>query len=1459
MKKTLLYVLVGAITTVVSGTGSYLLTAKKGEEYAAAMAAQQENQNKTNIWGDDHTDDDTTDSAFSKMLKNVLNYNDFTVGKNSYVGFKANSLMGSMFQMNIGDTEFNFLDSSAPKIQGNIGLSYDGQSSNVQVNYDSSSAIYFTYMGGKFSVGVNADYSGIFDVVNAVSKFVPAPSVPETANLGSIDIGALLTKVEKIVKVGDGTDTVTIDGTDQKAFHILYDALTVDGITVSNIAVYLTHDDDNNLTGIYTDSSTPLTITKGDQSFELALHMPLTMAKNSSVYNGLSDSEKSQFTSVDNLTTSLFTTLGTYAKNSNFNAKVAIGLSSDGTAPLEAASHAIELGIAGDFSSVAAVEDFATKGTYQLKLSDKVAGYGEQGFSALYSNETTYLDFGDSFKGKVENSAIEDIIGYASNLTGDKEVTDTTDTVNKILAVLKNFNMVGSDGKIVLPASLMDQEYGLVVEKKEEGDLLNSISFQINTKAFGLGDGNVKIALTTGTDGSFKSVQISGLAYKGYYLTAEVSFEEFTASTIQSVDAASYKSLNMVAPIFSSVSGLVKAKQFSVGYAVNAVYDGDTDKTYSLTGSIDGDLTKLDTSKTLFTEQDDGSYHLSANLSSSGTSSPISKTFDAKFLNQNLYFEYGGLSSFKNKISGSTIQKAIGLMDDKSETTTVSDSIGTMNSILDGINSSDYLSDDFKKLVDQVKNGYLGGELQSFVSVSVDNADTDSINVELNLPLVFSNKIEMLSKLKKVTLTLSASSEKFTALNATLGYDNVSMNVTMNLLDFDSSKFDLDGEESSYVLLDHPVASFLNLPTQLQKFDLAIEGSVRKVSETDERTLVSVKGNNSFLTSDSKTNGDGYMTLKDEAGNLHRLEYTYIPEEDDASNAAYAGTTVEYNDHMHILASDKSVVRIFDEASKISSTKAMTTAMKYLQSSADSLAVPEIIKDGDLSPILNAAAFSDGEVTDSKLTVKVSPKVFLDAASIESGAVKDDTSVVLTFTYDPSADSLSSASIVMNDLAGLNVDFTLSLGDYAGSGYTTDTTASSDHKYRKNDAITVYTTVSTVDEKEVSTDHSFEVLLYSAADKNRFVSFANVADLLQMGINTTDESYYYLTGKVSIGASVGSDITMDAFILRTHVEVEIEDGEVRTYVALSNDSSTDITGEGFFASEFFLSTSRDEIYGLKTVNPEGGANYSSSFIKVASSELNKNVVYYLMEYALNFRTILGTGVGGKAIGNLAMANVYSALGLGTEKTEETETSSETSTGTAATTEETSSSGSSADSLFNFSLTDDYSQIFSSAVNDTTSRYMGLDLDLSKIAAFSGDAGSQLSLGHLLINAYYEDEDVSSAKLTSIEIKGRSLDSNGDLYKKEIGNFGGLVSLNVAVHLDNHVDVTNKMARYNEFMNWYDSSAEAQNLGDFEVTGYSYSKMLGVLTDVTVNNNGNVLTFGASDTNTSDKAYYFQGN
>lgn len=1451
MKKALLYVLVGAITTVVSGTGSYLLTAKKGEEYAAAMAAQQQNQNKDNTWGDNHTDDDTTDSAFTKMLKNVLNYNDFTVGKNSYVGFKAASLMESMFKMNIGDTEFNFLDSSSPKIQGNLGLSYDGQSSNVQVNYDSSSAIYFTYMGGKFSVGVNADYSGIFDVVNAVSKFVPAPSVPETSNLGNIDIGALLRKIEKIVKVGDGTDTVSIDGTDQKAFHVLYDALTVDGITVSNIAVYLTHDDDNNLTGIYTESGTPLTITKGGQSFELELHMPLTMAKNSSVYNGLSDSEKSSFTSVDKLTTSLFTTLGTYAKNSNFNADVKIGLSSDETAPLALASHTINLGIAGDFSSVAAVEDFATKGTYQLKLSDEVKGYGKQSFSALYSKETTYLDFGDSFKGKVENSAIEDIIGYASDLTEDREVSDTSDTVNKILSVLKNFNMV-EDGKIVLPASLMDQEYGLSVEKKEEGDLLNSISFQINTKAFGLGDGNVKIAFSTDTDGNFKSVSISGLAYKGYFLTAEISFNEFTDATIGSVDTASYKSLNRIAPVFASVSELVKAKQFSLGYSVNTVYDGETDKTYSLSGSIDGDLTKLNTSKSLFTEQDLGSYHLFANLSSSGTSSPVSKSFDAKFLNQNLYFEYGGLSSFKNKISGSTIEKAIGLMDDKSESTTISDSMDTINSILDGINNSEYLSDDFKKLVDEVKNGYLGGEFQSFLSVSAEDSDTGAFRVELNLPLVFSNKIEMLSKLKKVTLTLDATSEKFTALNAVLGYDNVSSTITMNLLDFDSSKFALDGEESSYVLLDHPVASFLNLPSQLQKFDLAIEGSVKKVSGADEKTLVTVKGKNSFLTEDSKTDGDGYMTLKDEAGNLHRLEYTYIP--DDGTNSSYAGTTVEYNDHMHILASDRSVVRIFDEASKIPSTKVMTTAMKYLQSSADSVAVPEIIKDGDLSPILNAAAFSDGEVTDSKLTVRVSPKVFLDAASIEADAVKDDTSVVLTFTYDPEKDSLSSASIAMNDLAGYNADFTLSLKDYAGSGYTTDTTSSTEHKYRKNDAVTVYTSVATVDEKEVSTDHAFDVLLYSAADKNRFVSFDNVANLLQMGINTTDESYYYLTGKISIGASVGSDITMDAFILRAHAEIEIDDGEVKAYVALSNNGSTDITDEGFFASEFFLSTSRDEIYGLKTVNPEGGENYSSSLVKVASSELSKNAVYYLMEYALNFRTVLGTGVGGKAIGNLALANVYSALGLGTEKTEETKDAD----GSAA--EGTSeSSDSSSDSLFNFALTDDYSQIFAGAVSDTTARYMGLDLDLSKIADFSGDVGDQLSLGHLLINAYYEDEDVESAKLSSIEIKGRSEDSNGDLYKKEIGNFGGLVSLNVAVHLDNHTDVSDKMTRYNEFMNWYSSSEEAQNLGDFEVTGYSYSKMLGVLTDVTVNNNGNVLTYRAGDANTADKAYYFQGN
>src|SRR5574344_1109601 len=211
MKKGILYVMVGLLSASIAGTGAYTLSAKEGEKYASALAANatgNEDSESDDFWGSQNTGDDTGDSGFGKLIKNIMNDNDFQIasGQTGKIGFQADSLMGEELVLGVKDTEFNLNNSSSPKVRGTVSLGYTGLNETLGVAYDSDGAVYFDYRGGQFKVGLNADYSGLFDIVNAISSLTSSPAVPETSGVGNIDVAALLLKLETLVaNIGDGT------------------------------------------------------------------------------------------------------------------------------------------------------------------------------------------------------------------------------------------------------------------------------------------------------------------------------------------------------------------------------------------------------------------------------------------------------------------------------------------------------------------------------------------------------------------------------------------------------------------------------------------------------------------------------------------------------------------------------------------------------------------------------------------------------------------------------------------------------------------------------------------------------------------------------------------------------------------------------------------------------------------------------------------------------------------------------------------------------------------------------------------------------------------------------------------------------------------------------------------------------------------------------------------------------
>lgn len=1399
--------MVGVVAASVAGGGSYFLTGREAQKIQAiklANAAAQEDDNENtedDFWGNDYSQDDTINSPFGKVLKKLMNYNDFEV-KQGTVSISSPSMLEPV-KLGLKDTDVNLLDGSSPKVKGTIGVKYSGFDQEVTVAYQPNGKIFFDYLGGKVCYSVNPDNQSLLDIVNGLSELMASPSVPEAQNMSTaINFDELLAKVQTAFTNSD----VSTDENGNYVLSINIGTLEVSGVRLSNLNLIVKADNQFNLSYLGTVSGAPITI---NDTIQIGLDLNLKMSVDNPSFVGYTEEEVNAYTSINPMTDSLLETIASYVNKKSFKAGIDFNLvSSDESFP----EHNISMDILGDLSKV---KSDASYGNYDVKIQDNLTIGGipyTYDIGASYINSNLYLKVDDLFKGKLEKTTIDKLFEEVGSVINDSQIEEasesTSSTLDTVLNLIKN-----EDGQITIPSDIIDKSQGMVAI---DSQLENSVSIRLNAQAMSLGDYYITVKLAYDKNLDVNSIEISGIEVGGFTLGAKISLEKMNSTNLTELEDAfsssrveilnGYKSYSAVVPIFDSVATMVKNKQFSLGYSVDVKTAAST--SYSLSGVVEADMSTINTSPSLFADKRFGDYHLSANFLDTSTVDEngnevglhgYSQSIDAKYQDGSLYLVNN--DEFKNTISNATFGKLFETVDSllNSNSSSTSETIPTsassdvleaINSLVNGINNSSTFSNDFKTLVDHTTKGYFG-DFNSFISIDKDNYDENKLVIELNIPYVFAQDSTLRNKLRGMTIEVNTSTSKLENIKVKgLAYDNNSLDMTLTVNDYADFKLT---DTTGFTSLDHPISSFINLPTQLDKFGIDLSASLVNGSDTytlgGKAQIETGIGDFNFDGKDVK--GAGKMVLVQPDSITQKFEFAYNPVLGESGQYEDGETIAEYNDNMHIRMRNSTMVDVVKETSRLKENKLLMSLVGNLQTASDGLPILEVVKSQNYS-LLVRDTIKSFVIDDSKLELQVYAKMFDKNASNEQV-------YTLGFTIDSTTDSITSAYIYAS-ISGMDISATMNLVAY--------------------------------DEAKLE-EYNSSVLAYSSEVASKFIDFEDISLLLKMGINTSELSHFNLTGKISLGVEAGASkdeegnpkdklLTINAYQLRFHAEIEIEEGAVKVYLALSNYNYTDPTIEGFYATEFFYSSSeseKDYIYVDRTKNAKGGVdNISSMSFKVTKDELMNNFSYYLLDITLNMREVLGTGVGGKAIGNIIMANVYKALD--TTQAQESVSNQDVQNSEDSTLEA------------GVKITSDYSQIVDSTVGTSTG-YL-IDLDLSKLLTVEINNRTDLiNLGHAKLNFTYGEGSNNANVITGISLTSRMTDENGNV-SKEIVNIADVLSLNVSFHLDYHNNGNSSMNRFNEFMSYWDN--QYSSLGCLEVTSIDYSSLLGILSDAKVNTN-----------------------
>ncbi len=331
---------------------------------------------------------------------------------------------------------------------------------------------------------------------------------------------------------------------------------------------------------------------------------------------------------------------------------------------------------------------------------------------------------------------------------------------------------------------------------------------------------------------------------------------------------------------------------------------------------------------------------------------------------------------------------------------------------------------------------------------------------------------------------------------------------------------------------------------------------------------------------------------------------------------------------------------------------------------------------------------------------------------------------------------------------------------------------------------------------------------YNDSTKANFVDVHGFDTLINCGITTTNHHFFDLSGSMNLNASV---IGINAITMNTYyqVYVSIVDSTVKAYLSFKSNSSATIDSANFYGVEFFV---ENEFVLSERTTTDSKKNKKVELYKLTPKEITDNIAYYLLSYILNIESV--TAIGVKA-GYITLQKVLEA--------------------TKSTSDDSS-----------VVINHNYSSLIDKAVlneNEDGSGSMNLTCSLGKVISLPvlsfSDQGTNISIGY---NSDMELANLNmSVKFSIAGIMDGTLTFNATRNNICLGDAEDAIR-------------DEKMARYNTFLNAYNSNSDYVNLADYQFVDYTFTKnFLGFINGGSVQDNGAKLTLSYSD---STKNYFF---
>jgi len=1521
-KKIKHFSLMGLISVVTMATTGSIV-------YYTSDQIQKSNQNNNSTSYevpdiDNNNTNTPTETNFSKAINALATSKEL---KSSSFGvqltpYNQSAMDPIKLNLNNLDVDLANISSSEVNLATDLNVQYRGLDQTLNLRVEELQYAFVQYGGKAMRLFAPQTLSDVMDLLKTVGILVPN----EASSTSDVKISDILSQAKDYLSL-----ISTSESTDESGNYVFTiqlkdnQPLVVKNIRLSNVNLKIVTDTAFSSFTISTTSSDGIVIEEADskatgdtttytKKLALTLNGTLTSNASASTYTKLTD--KSQYTDITDATGSIFETVTKVFNTKKANVKLGIDLAkvdsaTDTTSPwytIDGTMYADASGIAKDFSkgkyglvldhmdpnakkTITNSDGTTSEETYSQELNSLMAYYDG-------SSETSYLRFNNLVKGKMANSSLSSLMDYISKGTGKQAIAVISNELSTTLGNV-DFDKV-KEGDY---SSLNGIPVALDYDSSKTSFVLKA-----DGSCFGLTGGPITISLKVSTslsDSKITSLSVSGLRYQGIDFKISLTpvyaedkgFEEISTFASSQNLSEGYSDYKGIVPLFETLGDLVSERKFLANYSLTykdrigkAKTSSSTYSTIAASGQIGADLSSLGETKIKDGYQN-GEYYLSFNesTSTSALSRDLEMFYKGSTDSHNLYLSYGRTKTnddktsntsyiFRNYIEQAQLGEMKNILNEKSSSS-VSSSFDSMDDVLSVLKASD----DFKNCMEKIKQGNLTG-LEDFLTISADDStgsdgtvSGNTIQVVLNVNKFFREDSLLANKISSITLTLNSSYK-----DSSLFFKNIQVATT---LDADQDMvFSLSFEDyPNNLLSDYDVtgftkiadateifSAFYHLGTDLKKYSIQVSGQYQGTSKEEgkEGTKVSLEGKGSWdLTNSDAPLVGGYLTLKhpyvafsgvkaSSSEVEQTIHFKYQNEFDENGKATNGQFTADYN-KMHLLMHSSSVSDIAKTVSSASKTNVLLDLLNGGEEVSSSLPIMEAIQQHSPSlllnyPLINSVTFDEANDT---ITIVADKALF---------GIEDEGNVVtMVVKYTPSSSSTSSDSdgnaTTTTTPAKLD-SIALDLGTFEGVSLAKASIgfASYDEATAKQESM----------------------LPYNEANKAKFLDLDSLPQLVKMGVDTTENNYFHLSGALRLDFSLFADkdtwqeIGLDSYCFDVYSDMQfyIKDSKVYSYLSF-NLGNKEINEAGYYSSEFFLDPTTKSVY-VNTVTNKDGSTKQAKAYKTTEENLKNNLPYYAMSVILD----LDDRPAGKTIA----ANVYDALAKKKEESSSSDSSSDTST-TSEDSSNTTTTSSLTDGL-NISLSSDFSSLIgSTTLYDSEKQKFSLVASLNDFFSLTyknSDTSTQdplLTFGATELDIYHQREkNVAEGETartpfyaltlnTSVSVLGGvakakvSADFRMNGNDSDFGYFDSLDSLKEAKGSSGD----SSMAHYFTFMEKYDALTKSDGkayssytINSFTMktkTFYDFTnyKLVEFATDYEVKDNGEYYSTTENSSDASD--------